>query len=155
MKRCNICHATYPATFTHCPHDGSLLTEANEWTDGAVIRGKYRVLGKLGAGGMATVYKALHMGFDEVCALKVIHPELAGDPSFVKRFGLEAALTRKLQHANAVRVEDIDQADDVRPFMVMEFTDDRPEAGRGSGCCICYPRARSCGPGPPDTEPTR
>ncbi len=121
MKRCNICHSTYPATFTHCPHDGSLLTEANEWTDGAVIRGKYRVLGKLGAGGMATVYKALHMGFDEVCALKVIHPELAGDPSFVKRFGQEAALTRKLQHPNAVRVEDIDQADDGRPFMVMEF----------------------------------
>jgi len=121
MKRCNICHATYPATFTHCPHDGSLLMEGNEWTDGAVIRGKYRILGKLGAGGMATVYKALHMGFDEVCALKVIHPQLAGDPSFVKRFGQEAALTRKLQHPNAVRVEDIDQADDGRPFMVMEF----------------------------------
>jgi serine/threonine protein kinase/Flp pilus assembly protein TadD len=121
MKRCSICHATYPATFTHCPHDGSLLTEANEWTDGAVIRGKYRVLGKLGQGGMATVYKALHIGFDEVRALKVIHPELAGDLSFVKRFAQEAALTRKLQHPNAVRVEDIDQADDGRPFIVMEF----------------------------------
>ena len=121
MKRCSICHATYPATFTHCPHDGSLLTEANEWTDGAVIRGKYRILGKLGQGGMATVYKALHMGFDELCALKVIRPELASDLSFVKRFGQEAALTRKLQHPNAVRVEDIDQADDGRPFMVIEF----------------------------------
>ena len=121
MKRCSICHATYPAAFTHCPHDGSPLTEANEWTDGAVIRGKYRILGKLGQGGMATVYKALHMGFDEVCALKAIHPELASDLSFVKRFGQEAALTRKLQHPNAVRVEDIDQADDGRPFMVMEF----------------------------------
>jgi len=121
MKRCSICHATYPATFTHCPHDGSLLAEANEWTDGAVIRGKYRILSKLGQGGMATVYKALHLGFDELRALKVIHPELANDPSFVKRFGQEAALTRKLQHPNAVRVEDIDQADDGRPFMVMEF----------------------------------
>ena len=121
MKRCSICHATYPPTFTHCPHDGSLLTEANEWTEGAVIRGKYRILGKLGQGGMATVYKALHVGFDEVRALKVIHPELASDPAFVKRFGQEAALTRKLHHFNAVRVEDIDQADDGRPFMVMEF----------------------------------
>jgi len=86
-----------------------------------MIRGKYRILGKLGQGGMATVYKALHVGFDEVCALKVINPELASDPSFVKRFSQEAALTRKLQHPNAVRVEDIDQADDGRPFMVMEF----------------------------------
>ncbi len=121
MKRCSICHSTYPATFTHCPHDGSLLTAANEWTDGAVIRGKYRILGKLGQGGMATVYKALHIGFDEVRALKVIHAELAGDLSFVKRFGQEAALTRKLQHPNAVRVEDIDQSEDGRPFLVMEF----------------------------------
>jgi tetratricopeptide (TPR) repeat protein/tRNA A-37 threonylcarbamoyl transferase component Bud32 len=86
-----------------------------------MIRGKYRILGKLGQGGMATVYKALHVGFDEVCALKVINQELASDLSFVKRFGQEAALTRKLQHPNAVRVEDIDQADDGRPFMVMEF----------------------------------
>jgi len=86
-----------------------------------MIRGKYRILGKLGQGGMATVYKALHVGFDEVCALKVISQELASDPSFVKRFGQEVALTRKLQHRNAVRVEDIDQADDGRPFMVMEF----------------------------------
>jgi eukaryotic-like serine/threonine-protein kinase len=86
-----------------------------------VIRGKYRILGKFGQGSMATVYKALHVGFDEVRALKVIHPELASDLSFVKRFGQEAALTRKLQHPNAVRVEDIDQADDGRPFMVMEF----------------------------------
>ena len=88
---------------------------------GRGIRGKYRILGKLGQGGMATVYKALHVGFDEVCALKVINQELASDLSFVKRFGQEAALTRKLQHPNAVRVEDIDQADDGRPFMVMEF----------------------------------
>jgi len=86
-----------------------------------MIRGKYRILGKLGQGGMASVYKALHVGFDEVCALKVINQELASDPAFVKRFGQEAALTRKLQHPNAVRVEDIDQADDGRPFMVMEF----------------------------------
>ena len=86
-----------------------------------MIRGKYRILGKLGQGGMATVYKALHVGFDEVRALKVINLELAGDPSFVKRFGQEAALTRKLQHPNAVHVEDIDQADDGRPFIVMEF----------------------------------
>jgi len=121
MKRCSTCHATFPTAFTHCPHDGSLLIEANEWTDGAMIRGKYRILGKLGQGGMATVYKALHVGFDEVRALKVIQPELASDPSFVKRFGQEAALTRRLQHPNAVRVEDIDQADDGRPFMVMEF----------------------------------
>jgi len=53
----------------------------------------------------------------------VIGRELAGDATFVKRFEQEAVITRKLQHPNAVRVDDIDEAEDGRPFIVMEFID--------------------------------
>src|ERR1019366_6581484 len=56
-------------------------------------------------------------------ALKVIAPELLNDELFVKRFKQEAVNTRRLQHPNAVRVEDIDQAEDGRPYIVMEFID--------------------------------
>jgi serine/threonine protein kinase len=86
-----------------------------------VIRGKYRILGKVGQGAMGTVYKALHLAFDELRALKVIAPELLHDQLFVERFKHEAVITRKLQHPNAVRVDDIDEAEDGRPFIVMEF----------------------------------
>jgi serine/threonine protein kinase len=86
-----------------------------------VIRGKYRILGKVGQGGMGTVYKALHLAFGELRALKVIAPELLHDQLFVERFKHEAVITRKLQHPNAVRVDDIDEAEDGRPFIVMEF----------------------------------
>ncbi|MBV9765151.1 MAG: protein kinase [Acidobacteriaceae bacterium] len=90
-----------------------------------MVRGKYRILNKLGEGGMAVVYKVLHVRFDELRALKVITPDLAGDHNFVKRFMHEAVITRKLRHPNAVRVEDIDEAEDGRPFIVMEYIEGR------------------------------
>jgi len=74
---------------------------------------------------MAVVYKAMHMRFEELRALKVMNAELASDHAFVRRFVQEAVLTRKIQHPNAVRVEDIDEAEDCRPFMVMEYLDGR------------------------------
>jgi len=72
---------------------------------------------------MGSVYKALHLRFGEIRALKVIGQELTIDATFVKRFEHEAVITRKLQHPNAVRVDDIDEAEDGRPFIVMEFID--------------------------------
>jgi serine/threonine-protein kinase len=70
---------------------------------------------------MGAVYKALHLAFDELRALKVMTPELLSDQLFVRRFKHEAVITRKLQHPNAVRVDDIDESEDGRPFIVMEF----------------------------------
>jgi serine/threonine protein kinase len=125
MKACPNCHASYPVNYTHCPRDGSVLIEAHSWQEGTTVRGKYRILSKLGEGGMAVVYKAVHIRFEEMRALKVMNAELACDHGFVKRFMQEAILTRKIQHPNAVRVEDIDEAEDGRPFMVMEFLEGR------------------------------
>lgn len=125
MKTCPSCQASYQANFTHCPRDGAALSEVGAWQDGTLVRGKYRILGKVGEGGMAIVYKAMHVRFEELRALKVINQELARDRGFVKRFMHEAVLTRKLQHPSAVRVDDIDEAEDGRPFIVMEFVQGR------------------------------
>ncbi len=125
MKSCPTCHATYPANVAFCPRDGAPLVEAGEWAEGTMVRGKYRILAKVGQGGMGAVYKALHLRFDEVRALKVLSAELASDPTFVKRFEQEAIVTRKLQYPNAVRVDDIDESEDGRPFIVMEFIEGR------------------------------
>jgi serine/threonine-protein kinase len=86
-----------------------------------VVREKYRILGEIGTGGMATVYKAEHIHFGEIRALKVMSSELAADESLVRRFMQEAKLSRRLQHPNAVRVDDIDRAEDGLPFIVMEY----------------------------------
>ena len=121
MKTCPTCQAGYPTNFAVCPQDGTALIEVGAWSPGAVVRGKYRILEKIGQGGMGAVYKALHVTFDELRAIKVISPELIHDQLFLKRFKHEAVITRKLQHPNAVRVDDIDEAEDGRPFIVMEF----------------------------------
>ena len=123
MKTCPNCQATYPNDFALCPRDGTTLVEVGAWSDGTVVRGKFRILRKVGQGGMGAVYEALHLRFNERRALKVMCPEVANDPEFVKRFEREAILTRSLQHPNAVRVDDIDEAEDGRPFIVMEFVE--------------------------------
>jgi TPR repeat protein/serine/threonine protein kinase len=125
MKSCPTCHSTYPSDFAVCPRDATTLLEVGLWSEGSLVRGKYRVLGKVGVGGMAAVYKALHVRFDELRALKVMAPELASNQQFVKRFMHEAVITRKLQHPNAVRLDDIDEAEDGRPFIVMEYIEGR------------------------------
>jgi len=125
MKTCPTCKSNHSDHYSHCPLDGTPLVESSLWTDGAVIRGKYRILGKIGQGGMGAVYKAQHVRFKEVCAIKVMAPELMKDPVFLKRFEHEAVLTRKLQHPNAVKVEDFDEAEDGRPFIVMEYIEGR------------------------------
>ncbi|MGB2671560.1 MAG: protein kinase [Candidatus Acidiferrum sp.] len=121
MKICPQCQHSYPISFAVCPQDGARLTEPLEWAAGTVIRGKYRIVGKIGEGGMGAVYKALHMHFNESCALKVMAPSLLNDAGLVKRFGREAIIARKLRHKNAVKVEDFDETEDGRPFIVMEY----------------------------------
>ena len=121
MKQCPICDTNYPDEHTTCTTDGAVLIEIREWAPGTMIRGKYRVLAKVGKGGMGVVYKATHIVFEEVWALKVMAAHLAADPKFVRRFRQEAQVTRKLQHVNTVRVQDFDQAEDGSPFIVMDY----------------------------------
>lgn len=125
MKYCDHCRTSYPNLFTNCPNDQNLLRVLSELVQGAVVRNKYEILGKIGSGGMATVYRVRHLAFGEVRALKVVGSHLLNDEVFLKRFRTEAVVMRKLQHPNAVRVEDLDAADDGRPFMVMEYVEGR------------------------------
>ncbi len=121
MKTCRVCQRSYSTHFANCPQDGTPLIQSEEWAEGTVVRGKYRIIQKIGQGAMGAVYKALHMHFKEVRALKVIAAELSNDKTFVKRFEQEAVLARRLQHPNAVRVDDIDETEDGQPFIVMEY----------------------------------
>ena len=125
MKYCDKCHSAYPDDFTICPRDQGSLRYASELVPGMIIRGKYEIFEKIGTGGMATVYRARHLAFGEIVAIKLVGPKLAHDADFLKRFRTEAVVTRKLQHPNAVRVEDLDTTEDGRPFIVMEFVNGR------------------------------
>jgi serine/threonine protein kinase len=125
VKYCDNCHSAYPDDFTICPRDQGSLRYASELVPGVIIRGKYEILEKIGTGGMASVYRARHLAFGEIVAIKLVGPKLAHDADFLKRFRTEAVVTRKLQHPNAVRVEDLDSTEDGRPFIVMEYVNGR------------------------------
>src|SRR5256885_647381 len=125
MKYCDVCHSTYPTEFTSCPKDKAALRPLNELAPGMVIRDKYEILEKIGVGGMATVYKARHLTFSEIRAIKVVSNKLMDDETFLKRFKAEAIITRKLRHLNAVQLDDFDTMADGRPFIVMEFVQGR------------------------------
>ena len=125
MKYCDTCRSAYPNDFNTCPRDQGALRATAELLPGMLVRGKYEVIEKIGAGGMATVYRVRHLAFGEIRALKVVAARLCDDEGFLKRFRTEAVVTRRLQHPNAVRVDDLDVTEDGRPFIVMEYVEGR------------------------------
>ncbi|WP_367041024.1 Stk1 family PASTA domain-containing Ser/Thr kinase [Streptomyces sp. Je 1-332] len=87
---------------------------------GQVLDGRYRVDGRIAVGGMATVYRAVDTRLDRVLALKVMHPTLAADVSFVDRFIREAKSVARLSHPNVVGVYD-QGADGAYVYLAMEY----------------------------------
>ncbi len=89
---------------------------------GVMIGDRYRILSKLGQGGMGAVYKAQDVKLDRLVAMKVIRGELAADESMMQRFKQELVLARDVTHHNVVRLYDIGEADGV-DFITMEFVE--------------------------------
>ncbi|OQD54734.1 serine/threonine protein kinase [Streptomyces phaeoluteigriseus] len=87
---------------------------------GQVLDGRYRVDARIAVGGMATVYRAVDTRLDRVLALKVMHPALAADASFVERFIREAKSVARLAHPNVVQVFD-QGADGSYVYLAMEY----------------------------------
>ncbi|MFJ4512673.1 Stk1 family PASTA domain-containing Ser/Thr kinase [Streptomyces sp. NPDC088816] len=87
---------------------------------GQVLDGRYRVDARIAVGGMATVYRALDTRLDRVLALKVMHPTLAADGSFVERFIREAKSVARLAHPNVVQVFD-QGTDGTYVYLAMEY----------------------------------
>jgi serine/threonine-protein kinase len=79
-------------------------------SDKSTVLGDFRLLKKLGQGGMGTVYRAHQVSLDRPCALKVLSKELAAKPNFVERFEREARAMARIDHPNVVRCFAIGEA---------------------------------------------
>jgi beta-lactam-binding protein with PASTA domain len=88
---------------------------------GDVLGGRYRVTARIGAGGMATIYRAVDESLERVVAVKVLHPHLAEDASFLARFRVEARSAAALLHPHIVTV--FDQGTALLPYIVLEHVD--------------------------------
>ena len=82
--------------------------------------GPYRLIEKLGKGGMATVFKAYHPSLDRYVAIKALHPAFMEHPGFIDRFEREAKVVAKLDHPNIVPIYDFSEHED-RPYLVLKY----------------------------------
>jgi len=83
--------------------------------------GNYRVVSRIGEGGMGTVYRVEHALLGRAAAVKVLQPELSRNQDMVNRFFNEARATAQLQHPGIVDVFDFGYAEDGAAFIVMEL----------------------------------
>jgi serine/threonine-protein kinase len=83
--------------------------------------GQYRLMQRLGSGGMGEVYLAEHVLLKQPCAIKLIRAEHAGDPATLRRFEREVHATSRLKHWNTVQIYDYGHAADGTFYYVMEY----------------------------------
>ena len=86
--------------------------------------GKYELIGEIGRGGMAVVYKALDPLLQRHVAIKVLSPRLSSEEQVMRRFELEARTAANLKHINIVTIYDVGSADGFQ-FLVMELLEGR------------------------------
>ncbi len=88
---------------------------------GSTIPG-YKVLEKLGAGAMATVFKAKQLSLDRMVAIKILPRKFSSNPQFIERFYAEGRAAAQLNHPNIVQAFDVGQAGEFHYF-VMEYVE--------------------------------
>ena len=90
---------------------------------GTLLDGKYRIESFISAGGMGSVYRAVHVMLDKTVAVKVIKNELVTSDEIVARFQREARAASNLEHPNIVTVYDLGQTAEGTLYIAMEFID--------------------------------
>ncbi len=88
---------------------------------GRVIDGRYRIDGLLGEGGMGAVFEAEHLKLMKKVAVKVIHPELAGEGEVAERFVREAMASAQLEHPHVATATDYGTLPEGGGYLVMQF----------------------------------
>ncbi|UJR86919.1 Hypothetical protein I5071_90200 [Sandaracinus amylolyticus] len=93
---------------------------------GRTIGGRYRLIQRLGSGGMSSVYLARHVLIDRLMAIKTLRRDLASDPVQRDRFIREARAVNRINHENIVEITDFGEAEDGLVYLVMEYVPGEP-----------------------------
>ena len=104
---------------------------------------RYRIIRKLGEGGMGAVYQAEHALIEKRIALKILFPDLTRRPDLVARFLQEAKSASRIGHENVIDISDFGQSPEGLVYIAMEYLDgqDLGEAAQGRAA-RCPGRAR-------------
>ncbi len=104
---------------------GPVMRAPDPYIGREIEGGKYRIVQKIGSGGMGAVYKALQPKIGRPVAIKILHSKLIGRRDLVSRFSREAKALAHLTHPNTVKVFDDGVLPDGSLYIVMEFLEGR------------------------------
>lgn len=122
MKICPRCAELFPDDAAFCPHDASRLEISHDRFLGRTIAARYRLIRKLGHGGMSVVYLARHELIDRLSAIKILRPELSSLTEHRERFLREARAVNRINHENIVEISDVGESDGIA-YLVMEYVE--------------------------------
>lgn len=123
-KSCPKCGETYDESIAFCAKDGSSLVVVDEsGLIGKMIGGRYRVISRIGEGGMGQVYLAEHVRMKRKSAIKIMRPALLHEQEALQRFTREAENASKITHPNVAAIFDFGETDDGLVYLAMEFVD--------------------------------
>jgi serine/threonine-protein kinase len=122
MVVCPACNSRYEEGITFCPRDGTHVVAEEEGSEcGKVLADRYRVVRKLGEGGMGEVYEAQHVYIERRFALKLLRREIMTNQEAVTRFHQEARAASAIGHENIVEIDDFGRLPDGRAYLAMEY----------------------------------
>ncbi len=124
MKYCPICDTQYEDTVNVCTKDGAQLLTMKGQEDpliGTILKDRYRIIKKIGEGGMGAIYLAEQQPLGRQVAIKMIHAGGQDNPALVKRFLREAKALSALLHPNIVSILDFGNTAEGATFLVMEY----------------------------------
>jgi tRNA A-37 threonylcarbamoyl transferase component Bud32 len=117
---CPVCGAQPPAHAVVCPHDGTELVSAEGDPLLGTVVGTYKVLRRLGIGGMGAVYEGREVNIDKRAALKIVHPHLSADPRLPSVLA-EAKAVNAIGDEGIVDIYGFGTLPDGQPYLVMEL----------------------------------
>lgn len=125
-----VIHEAATAIKPSAARDRSLASSGDsdhgQFVPGAILAGRYRIVGLLGRGGMGEVYRADDLKLGQAVALKFLTDKLARDGAMLARFHSEVRIARQVSHPNVCRVHDIGEIETdqgSRHFLSMEYVD--------------------------------
>src|SRR4030095_8319369 len=118
MSGCTSCTWEVQLEDTFCPRCGAPVVDP---MIGSVVGDRYRIVSRIGVGGMGAVYRAEHTMMRRDLAIKVLLPELGGKEEFARCFARAARAATRLTHPNIISVTDFGRTAEGSLFLVMEF----------------------------------